>query len=182
MAPLRSIHKVSCKPSFSQFLIALYLVKSKPSNLSVQGASNYILDWHSINIHTEYISSLRSYIKEGNRPGGSIAFHNHIDTSAFWRDSYKKSEEAQVQLRAKIFELEQVEDARKDSVSRTPPMKVSQGKRKRHAIESSGEASEYPPKRLKAISDDSAFLLGMTCYKYSVDDVASLISDQNCNQ
>ena len=67
-------------------------------------------------------------MKRGCRLECQTSANNHVDTLAFWRDAFKKSEDAQNELRDKVFELEKRLEARIEQRIETP---VSHMKRKR---------------------------------------------------
>ncbi|MCJ1427331.1 hypothetical protein MMC29_005234 [Sticta canariensis] len=135
------------KPKQPRFLIALFLAKSKPSNLSTQ----------------EYISSLRSCVQEGRRLDGPGSSHSNVNTAEFWRIEFKRSEEAQTELRAKIFELEKMLDAGEQTRSVIPAGVTSQRKRRRDADETEGETGVVARKRSRmtvepTLQDTGGFL------------------------
>lgn len=175
MTLLKTNHRGLSKPVLCRFIVALFLIKSKPTNLSVQGASNSNLKPQLTNIIIEFLSSLRSNIKEGCRLDDSTTFQAYVDTSAFWRDAYKKSEEAQIQLRAKIFELERIQDAREDQRNRTFA-EAAQGERKIHKIEAE---NERPSKRTRATTDGPPVIAEKNSFESFADDIASSISGEN---
>lgn len=136
MAPQKSAPTEPSRPKQSRFLIALFLAKSKPSNLSTQGRSKPPdVDFSILDRSTEYISSLRTCVQEGRRPHGSTSSHSHVDTAEFWRNEFKRSEDAQMELRARIFELEKMLDVREQWGTATPAGDTSQKKRRRGANE-----------------------------------------------
>ncbi|KAI4143465.1 MAG: hypothetical protein LQ341_002913 [Variospora aurantia] len=76
------------KPSFLEFVVALFLVKSKPQELTVK----------------DYLTSLRSYIRNGHCPES----HNgarYLDTLAFWKDSHHQLQQEVNEQRVQIFNL-----------------------------------------------------------------------------
>lgn len=135
------------KPKQSRFLIALFLAKSKPSNLSTQGTSNQGVVFSTLDSSTEYISSLRSCVQEGRRLDSPSSSHSNVNTAEFWRIEFKRSEEAQTALRAKIFELEKMLDAGEQPRSVMPAGVTSQRKRRRGANETEGETRVVARKR-----------------------------------
>lgn len=173
MALVTSNHRLPSKPGFPRFLIALFLVKSKPANISIQGASIEVQMLNFTNVIIEYVLSLRSYIKEGCRLEGATTFQAYVDTSAFWRDAYKKSEEAQVELRAKIFESERRQDAQ------TIIEDTSPGKRKRLEIQDGGVENGNSPKKPKTITTDRKFLTEMMPFQTSLADMRSTLLGQH---
>ncbi|KAL9102105.1 MAG: hypothetical protein Q9163_002709 [Psora crenata] len=88
----------------------------------------------------KYLTSLRSCVKKGARAEPS---HYHIDTAAFWRQAYTKSEEAQIILRARLAELELGTNQRNIDESALPNAANSQRKRKR------APTAAYPSKKQK---------------------------------
>lgn len=91
------------------------------------------VDFSTIDSSTEYISSLRSCVQEGRRLDGSSSSRSHVNTAEFWRNEFKRSEEAQIELRARIFELEKRLDAPEESRSATPAGVASQKERRQGA-------------------------------------------------
>ncbi|MCJ1467326.1 hypothetical protein MMC07_005950 [Pseudocyphellaria aurata] len=138
MAPRKPASVEPSKPKQSRFLIALFLAKSKPSNLSTQ----------------EYISSLRSCVQEGRRLDSPRSSHSHINTAEFWRNEFKRSEEAQTELRARIFELEKTLDGREHSRSVTPAEGTSQKKRRRDTNGVEGAQTIVARKRSRTAVDE----------------------------
>lgn len=100
---------------------------------TVSPASDFYFLNHLANYSIEHVQSLRACAKAGRRLEDSSTGHHHIDTSAFWRDAFRKSEETQNELRARIFELEQTLEAQNGPSSLTPIQATSQKKRKRMA-------------------------------------------------
>ena len=143
------------KPKQSRFLVALFLAKSKPSNLSAQGTSREDLDFLALDSSTEYISSLRSCVREGRRLDGPSSAHSHVNTAEFWRNEFKRSEEAQTELRVRIFELEKMLDARDQSKSATLADNKLQEKRRRGANEIEKVADGVGQKRLRMTTNES---------------------------
>ncbi|KAK2836946.1 hypothetical protein FQN49_006563 [Arthroderma sp. PD_2] len=89
--------KTLCRPSQFQLALALAVVKSMPSDTSIR----------------EHIQKLRDYIATGKRTRlETIGQENHLDSTAFWREAYEKSEAAQSKLLDKIYELEQRNETR----------------------------------------------------------------------
>ncbi|KAI4179183.1 MAG: hypothetical protein LQ348_005449 [Seirophora lacunosa] len=87
------------KPSFLEFVVALFLAKSKPQELTVR----------------DYLTSLRSYIKNGHRPED----HNgprYIDTLAFWKNSHKQLQQEVNEQRVQIFNLKRELEASENGV------------------------------------------------------------------
>ncbi|KAL9012254.1 MAG: hypothetical protein Q9173_002963 [Seirophora scorigena] len=85
------------KPSFLEFVVALFLAKSKPQELTVR----------------DYLTSLRSYIKNGHRPKD----HNgarYVDTLAFWKNSHQQLQQEVNEQRVQIFNLKREFEASKN--------------------------------------------------------------------
>lgn len=122
MAPQKPAPTELSRPKQSRFLIALFLAKSKPCNISTQ----------------DYISSLHKCVQEGRRLDSPSTSHSLVNTAEFWRNEFKRSEEAQTELRARIFELEKMLDAQEQSRSVTPAGSTSQKKRRRGINEIEG--------------------------------------------
>lgn len=147
MASQGSLIREPSKPSSSQLIIALFLVKSKPSGLSAQGTANPITNRPASSFFLEYTSSLRECVKRGFRLEGQPSANHHVDTLAFWKDAFKKSEDAQNELRAKVFELEERLEAQNEHRTGNP---VSHTKRKRGLDGATAErARTNASKRLK---------------------------------
>lgn len=102
-------------------------------------------------------------MKRGFRLEGDSSANHHVDTLAFWKDAFKKSEDAQNELRAKIFELEKRLEARIDDKIENP---VSHINRKRGLDNATAEcARKTPSKRLKpadsTLSGSEGFLVAI---------------------
>lgn len=86
-------------------------------------------------------------MKRGHRIEGQPSTNHHVDTLAFWKDAFKKSEDAQNELRAKVFELEKRLEARTEHNMEN---QVSQIKRKRVLDNATAECARAgASKRLK---------------------------------
>lgn len=138
MAPQKPAPTELSRPKQSRFLIALFLAKSKPCNISTQGTSSPDVDVSTLDSSTDYISSLRKCVQEGRRLDSPSTSHSLVNTAEFWRNEFKRSEEAQTELRARIFELEKMLDAQEQSRSVTPAGSTSQKKRRRGINEIEG--------------------------------------------
>ncbi|KAM5444344.1 hypothetical protein MferCBS31731_000862 [Microsporum ferrugineum] len=79
-----------------QLALAFAVVRSKPPDMSIR----------------EYALKLRDYIIVGKRAPETTFVETHLDSTAFWREAYEKSEAAQSELLDKIYELEQRNEAR----------------------------------------------------------------------
>ncbi|KAL8923653.1 MAG: hypothetical protein Q9172_003045 [Xanthocarpia lactea] len=89
------------KPSFPRFIVALFLVKSKPPQCPVQ----------------DYLAKLRSYIRTGQHLESTPNDARYIDTLGFWKDSHKRLEDGANEQRARIYALEAELDAYKEAQS-----------------------------------------------------------------
>ncbi|KAL8857542.1 MAG: hypothetical protein Q9178_005870 [Gyalolechia marmorata] len=89
------------KPSFPRFIVALFLVKSKPPECPVQ----------------DYLAKLRSYIQTEQHPESTSNDARSIDTLGFWKDSHKRLEDGANEQRARIYALEAELDAYKEAQS-----------------------------------------------------------------
>lgn len=144
------------KPSLPRFLIALFLAKSKPATCSVSGTSNPNttpkLD-QQLNL-ADYICSLRARIDKGRRPTGLAGAENHVDSAAFWRDAFEKSEKTQLKLRERILHLEWQQGNMKVGSS---SQSTSQIKRKRsfQSIQDVTNASSQKRSRKAAVDPKS---------------------------
>ena len=82
----------------------------------------------------EYLLNLRSFIQSGRRPDISNNGEQYLNSAAFWHNAYDKTREVELQLRARIVDLEQrLETASGTSAQATPVIVTSQsmGKRRR---------------------------------------------------
>ncbi|KAI4118824.1 MAG: hypothetical protein LQ345_001217 [Seirophora villosa] len=84
------------KPSFLEFVVALFLAKSKPQELTVR----------------DYLTSLRSYIQNGHRPEDYNG-PRYIDTLAFWKNSHQQLQQEVNEQRVQIFNLKRELEASK---------------------------------------------------------------------
>lgn len=73
----------------------------------------------------DYIQALQACIAHGSQPNGSANSRYHLDTSALWHEQYKKSEESQIELRARISELESLHTAERISKQTERKRKLS---------------------------------------------------------
>ncbi|KAI9879882.1 MAG: hypothetical protein M1830_006734 [Pleopsidium flavum] len=73
---------------------ALAVVKSKPLGVLMR----------------DYILQLRKHTQEGRRQGSTRFIHRHIDSVAFWKDCCNEAIAAQAELKARIKELERVNE------------------------------------------------------------------------
>ena len=85
---------------------------------------------------------MHSCIRDRPLSARSTTFANHLDTIAYWRNAYIKSEETQVQLRARVAELEQGEQGVGGTTLRTLALPRSPRKRKRTATDLAGTSSD----------------------------------------
>ncbi|KAI2060050.1 hypothetical protein LOZ36_002441 [Ophidiomyces ophidiicola] len=85
---------MSC-PHPSELALALSIVKSKPPHTSIK---DYILD-------------VRRHIHVGQRNIVDATEDRYLDSAAFWREAYEKSEAYQSRLLDKVYELEQRTEA-----------------------------------------------------------------------
>ncbi|KAI1958390.1 hypothetical protein LOZ58_005122 [Ophidiomyces ophidiicola] len=85
---------MSC-PHPSELALALSIVKSKPPHTSIK---DYILD-------------VRRHIHAGQRNIADATEDRYLDSAAFWREAYEKSEAYQSRLLDKVYELEQRTEA-----------------------------------------------------------------------
>ncbi|KAL9125865.1 MAG: hypothetical protein Q9217_004997 [Psora testacea] len=156
MAP-QSSSNCPDKVPLPQFLVALLLVKSKPYTLSIQGLhirGNVLLKAYS-NFCVEYLASLRSYIRSGARPKLADTPHSYVDATAFWRQAYTKSEEAQIILRARLVELE-LRDNENVEEGALPNAANSQRKRKRTPVVASQPSSTKKLKKAQVLAGTNA--------------------------
>lgn len=150
-----SASKELFRPSFPRFLIALFLVKSKPAGLSVPGRHldlcvMCIVLW---SIPEDYIQALQDCVTQGRRPDTSADARHHVDISALWHEKYKKSEESQLELRAKISELESLQASTKAEIA---SKKIQQRKRKRCMNDPKHTLDHNTQKRSRAQALDPA--------------------------
>ena len=92
------------------FIIALLLLKSRPSDLSRKGRLRFTPVHRERQLTfchlKEYFTRLRSYIKGGGRLHRDKTAFNHLDSASYWRDRFNESQDVQRALRAKVSELE----------------------------------------------------------------------------
>lgn len=120
MAPIQDIGETVSRyiePSFPRFIAALFLVKSKPPETSVQGKSRIIRtsDQPISCGFTDYLTKLRSYVRTGQHPDVDSNGARYIDTSQFWRDSHQRLEHEVKEQRARIYALERELDGYKEA-------------------------------------------------------------------
>lgn len=84
---------------------------------------------------------MHSCIRDRSLSDHSTTSTNHLDTIAYWRNAYIKSEETQVQLRARVAELEQGKEGSNGRILGTLARTRSPRKRKR-ATNDLAEASD----------------------------------------
>ncbi|KAL1954159.1 hypothetical protein VTO42DRAFT_1567 [Malbranchea cinnamomea] len=131
-----------CPPSHLQLALALAIVRSKPANTTIK----------------DHISSLRNYIKPGKRDPVSVTNDKHIDSAAFWRQAYEKSEAAQSHLLDRIYELEQKNESLRLAKEETPPARQSRSATKRKARSDEGsKTSTGSGSHKKGKADDGKY-------------------------
>ncbi|KAL8713085.1 MAG: hypothetical protein Q9225_006841 [Loekoesia sp. 1 TL-2023] len=101
----------SVKPSFPEFVVALFLAKSKPPEIPVR----------------DYLAYIRAFIRTGHRPTKDLNGAHYVDTLAFWKDSHQRLQQEMNEQRARIYSLERELDAWKDAGSQKSPQQI--GKR-----------------------------------------------------
>lgn len=109
-------------PCFPEFVVALFLAKSRPAEVPVRGRELHFqrTSLHSLTFRPEYVANLRSYIRDGHRPKENFNNARHIDTQAFWKDSYQRLQQEMNEQRARIFSLERELDAVRSAGSHSP--------------------------------------------------------------
>jgi hypothetical protein len=101
----------------------------------------------------DYLQALQACITQGPRPIVSANAQHHVDSSALWHEKYKKSEESQIELRARISELESLNANAKAEI----PLKVLQPKKRKICEKDPQQALDTNVrKRLRASAADSA--------------------------
>lgn len=90
----------------------------------------------------DYIQALQACIAHGSPPDILANSRYHLDSSALWHEQYKKSEQSQIELRARISELESLHAAERAS-------KQTQRKRKATTNEAGRKVETNARKRLK---------------------------------
>jgi hypothetical protein len=75
-------------------------VKSRTNNINV-------LSLYTDNCLSEFVSQVVSRIQAGARREEDANERKHLDSAAFWRHAYEKSEAAQSKLLDRVYELEQ---------------------------------------------------------------------------
>ncbi|KMU74089.1 hypothetical protein DIZ76_016672 [Coccidioides immitis] len=123
-------------PSQAQLALAIAIVKSKPPHTTIK----------------DYILRIRNYIKTGQRERDESSQKYHLDSTAFWREAYEKSEAAQSRLLDRIYELEQRNGASALNVEPESGSKAPLRKRKTNG--SPGSIALRPPKRSKTTADE----------------------------
>ncbi|KAL9000312.1 MAG: hypothetical protein Q9169_001029 [Polycauliona sp. 2 TL-2023] len=110
-----------------RFIAALFLVKSKPPEISAQ----------------DHLARLGSYIKTGQRPSLDLDGAQYIDTLDLWQHSYHRLQAESDEQKARIYALEQELDVLKEekpnvqpgsSREKPPPVTSCGKKRKRAAV------------------------------------------------
>ncbi|EFW19484.1 hypothetical protein D8B26_007710 [Coccidioides posadasii str. Silveira] len=123
-------------PSQAQLALAIAILKSKPPHTTIK----------------DYILCIRNYIKTGQRERDESSQEYHLDSTAFWREAYEKSEAAQSRLLDRIYELEQRNGASALNVEPESGSKAPLRKRKTNG--SPGSIALRPPKRSKTTADE----------------------------
>ncbi|KAL8759914.1 MAG: hypothetical protein Q9184_003474 [Pyrenodesmia sp. 2 TL-2023] len=101
------------KPSFPEFVVALFLARSKPPGTAIR----------------DYIAKIRSHVKHGRRPDDRDGAR-YTDTLAFWKESHQRLQEELNEQKARVFVLErQLDEAR----SADPPTILPEVLKKRPA-------------------------------------------------
>ena len=81
---------------------------------------------------SDYISNLRTFVRDGERPDRPNDRDRYLDSVAYWRDAYEKSQQVEGELRARILKLERTLEASIGAtVGRTKANTGSQRKRQR---------------------------------------------------
>ncbi|KAL8795083.1 MAG: hypothetical protein Q9195_002380 [Heterodermia aff. obscurata] len=151
MAPATSVEWNT--PRLNHAVIALSLVKSKPRSLSVRGKQPSCSSCEdTLTGSSAFIVTLRDFIQKGRRADVHENDEQFLDSIAFWRNAYEKSQDVEQQLRAKILILEQ----RSETISRTPGQATlstgtSQQKRKRENSTTRTTSGGRATKRVKSI-------------------------------
>ncbi|KAL8939632.1 MAG: hypothetical protein Q9211_002651 [Gyalolechia sp. 1 TL-2023] len=115
MASSREVFNETLKPSFPEFVVALFLAKSKPPYVAVRGAcymANFGLDPSSADLSSQNTSHVSARISEQGivRQMTTMA----RDTST---QSYQRLQQETNEQRARIYSLERELDARRDAGS-----------------------------------------------------------------
>ena len=92
---------------------------------------------------------MHSCIRDRPLSDRSTTFTDHLDTVAYWRNAYIKSEETQVQLRARVTELEQGKEGSDGTILRTLAWTRSPRKRKRTTTDLVEASSQEGQKRAR---------------------------------
>ena len=146
MAPATSVEWRP--PRLNQAVIALFIAKSKPRNLTAQGKRLlYAIREGTLTESSAFLVTLREYIRKGRRADVHGSDEEFLDSIALWQNLYDKSQEVGQQLRAKIDVLEQrLETITDASGQTTQSTDTSQKKSKRKnpatATSSSGQATK----------------------------------------
>ncbi|KAL8938073.1 MAG: hypothetical protein Q9216_004088 [Gyalolechia sp. 2 TL-2023] len=93
------------KPSLPEFVVALFLAKSKPPHVAARGA--------------KHLAQIRLYIRTGHRPADDHNGARYVDTLAYWKDSHQRLQQETSEQKAQIYGLERELDARRDTGPQT---------------------------------------------------------------
>lgn len=127
-----------------QFIIALQLVKLKPSNLSNSGEPSYSpTSWKVSQTLTDFRKQIASHIEKAPHSNHSMQTDTHSNTTAFWRDRSNRLEAKNAALEAEVArllsELEKRELARKRNSAEGEHSPRSQRLKRRRDIEPAEE-------------------------------------------
>jgi hypothetical protein len=101
----------------------------------------------------DYLQALQACITQGPRAVASANAQHHVDSSALWHEKYKKSEESQIELRARISELESLNANAKAEI----PSKILQPKKRKICVKDPEQTLDTNiRKRLRTSAVDSA--------------------------
>lgn len=87
---------------------------------------------------TEYVLQLRKHIQGGSRNHPTKSSHSYVDSATFWKDACNEAIAAQAELKARIDELERVNDilSSKLKPADKPGFELANGKRRKKRADS----------------------------------------------
>ncbi|KAL8879215.1 MAG: hypothetical protein Q9198_003134, partial [Flavoplaca austrocitrina] len=111
--------------SFPKFLAALFLIKIKAPEVSVQ----------------DYLAKLRSHVRTGQRPELKTNDARYVDTLDFWKDSFHQLQNQMNEQKARVYALERELDLSKatrpqslsDQTDKKAPPAITRGKKRKRA-------------------------------------------------
>ncbi|KAL9035619.1 MAG: hypothetical protein Q9180_004767, partial [Flavoplaca navasiana] len=124
---MASMHEGFHQPrlSFPKFLAALFLIKIKAPDVSVQ----------------DYLAKLRSHVRTGHRPELETNGARYVDTLDFWKDSFHQLQNQMNEQKARVYALERELDLCKatrpqslsEQTGKKAPPAISRNKKRKRA-------------------------------------------------